>query len=194
MGFARILGSSLIMIILASILVYFVLPHVVLQVIQQKYPTEGEIGVLAAIVDVVLLPLETQVPVNLSIIFFSAFVSGAIARGKNSIAVGISAGLILALFTVFIISRYMPTVWSSLTSKGVWDPILIYLGRGLVFAGITTITSIIGGIMTRKKSLTIIYPSGEEEPPKIGVICPHCGSEYASNPLYCGQCGRRIEE
>lgn len=193
MGLTRILGSSLIIVILASILMYFVLPQVVLQVVQQKYPAEGEVGVLAAIMDVVLLPLETQVSVKLSIIFFSAFVGGAIARGKNSIAVGVSAGLVSALFIVFLISRYMPTVWSSLTSNGVWNPILIYLGRGLIFAGISTITSIIGGFLTRKKSLTVIYPSGEEEPPKIGVVCPHCGSEYMSNPIYCGKCGERIE-
>jgi len=193
-GLARILGSSLITIILANILVYFLLPDVVFQVYQQMYPAEGEVGVLTAILDAVLMPFETQVPIKLSIIFFAAFVGGAIARGKRSIGVGISAGLILTLFTVFLISRYMPGVWSSLTSNSLWDPILIYLGKGLVFAGISTIACVTGGAITKKKSLIVIYPSGEEEPPEIGVTCPHCGSKYSSNPLYCGQCGERIEE
>ncbi|MFX0067468.1 MAG: zinc ribbon domain-containing protein [Candidatus Hodarchaeota archaeon] len=194
MGIARILGSSLLMIILANILVYFLLSDVVFQVYQQMYPTEGEVGVLTAILNTVLMPFETQVPMKLSIILFAGFVGGAIARGKGSIGVGISAGFVLALFTVFLISRYMPGVWSSLTSNSLWDPILIYLGKGLVFAGISTIACVTGGVITRKRSLTLIYPSGEEEPPEIGVKCPHCGSEYSSNPLYCGHCGEIIEE
>ncbi|MFX0096737.1 MAG: hypothetical protein ACFE7E_03165 [Candidatus Hodarchaeota archaeon] len=194
MGFARILSSGLITIILANILVYLLLSDVVFQVYQQMYLGEGEVGVLTAILDAVLMPFETQVVIKLSIIFFAAFVGGATARGKRSIGVGVSAGLIMALFAVFLISRYMPGVWSSLTSVSLWDPIFAYLGKGFVFAGISTIACVIGGAITREKSLTTIYPSGEEEPPKIGVVCPHCGSEYSSNPLYCGKCGERIEE
>ena len=184
----------MITIILVNILVYFLLPDVVFQVYQQMYPAEGEVGVLTAVLDAVLMPFETQVPMKLSIIFFAAFVGGAIARGKGSIGVGISAGFILALFTVFLISRYMPGIWSSLTLNSIWDPILIYLGKGIVFGGISTIACAAGGVITRKKGLAVIYPSGEDQPPEIGVVCPHCGSKYSSNPIYCGQCGERIEE
>ncbi|MBS7288708.1 MAG: hypothetical protein KIH01_08220 [Candidatus Freyarchaeota archaeon] len=43
------------------------------------------------------------------------------------------------------------------------------------------------------KLLTSRRSVGTDEEHFVKVVCPRCGAEFSSNPLYCSSCGFRID-
>jgi hypothetical protein len=103
---------------------------------------------------------------------------------------GFSAGIIVALLSLYILKNYFPQILATegltIVLQTLWEGAVSGLGIGL---GGAAGGAIVGKLISHRLRASVTSLEAE----KSFYRCPRCGAEFESNPTFCSNCGKKLK-